>query len=390
MSVCIPPGCPLDVRRLLHNAAANAGVLDDLRGASRSVVSGLAGPAVRGLVIQRGRIEPHTRLPSRNTSLFDWTYVHDRPELRKLLAAARHGQWHPDDDLAWATDVDPADPDRPLVKDEWSPLPELTAWRTLDARERAMQHRDLLAWMLSQFLHGEQGALFVACEVTEAVKWMDAKLYGATQVADEGRHVEVFDRYLSTKLEKRYAVDDNLYVVLDALVHDGRWDVKFLGMQILVEGLALGAFGTLRAATREPLLRELLRLVVTDEARHVHFGVVALQGALDALPEAERHEREDWAFEMCVLLRNRFLAHEFYEERWAHRMSRAAWDRFVLGSGYMRKFRATLFSRIVPNLRRIGLLSDRIRPRYAQLGLLEWEHGKAAPDLAVEDLVGDA
>ena len=111
--------------------------------------------------------------------------------------------------------------------------------------------------MLSQFLHGEQGALFAACEVTEAVHWMDGKLYGSTQVVDEGRHVEVFHRYLHEKLEKVYQVNDNLFTIIDSLMSDNRWDLKFLGMQIMIEGLALGAFGTIRQTTKEPLLREL-------------------------------------------------------------------------------------------------------------------------------------
>jgi hypothetical protein len=131
--------------------------------------------------------------------------------------------------------------------------------------------------MLSQFLHGEQGALLAAAQVTEAVQFFDGKLYGATQVVDEARHVEVFHRYLDTKLEKLYQINDNLFVIIDALMTDGRWDMKFLGMQIMVEGLALGAFGTLYKLTKEPLLKELLKMVIQDEARHVHYGVLALR-----------------------------------------------------------------------------------------------------------------
>ncbi len=254
-----------------------------------------------------------------------------------------------------------------------------------------MTHRHaLLAWMLSQFLHGEQGALFAACQVTEAVQWLDGKLYGSTQVVDEGRHVETFHAYLTHKLEKLYEINDNLYVVVDALMTDSRWDLKFLGMQIMIEGLALGAFGFLRAATGEPLLRQLLTFVIGDEARHVHYGVLALQKFYASeVSGKERREREDWAFEVAYLLRNRFLAHEFYEEHWAHEMSRAQWDRYVLESEMMALFRRTMFKRIVPNLRRIGLLSDRVRGRYEAIGLLQYEHGRAAPELTAEDLIED-
>ena len=136
--------------------------------------------------------------------------------------------------------------------------------------------------------------------------------------------------------------------------------------------------------TREPLLKHLLKMVIQDEARHVHYGVIALQKHYaEALSDKERREREDWAFEVTLLLRNRFFAHELYEEGYAHEMSRRAWDEMVLKSEMMSLFRRTMFKRIIPNLKRIGLLSDRIRPRYAALGL------RAAPELTAQDLIED-
>jgi hypothetical protein len=229
-----------------------------------------------------------------------------------------------------------------------------------------------------------------AAQVTEAVPWLDAKLYGSTQVVDEGRHVEVFHRYLSTKLESLHQIDDKLYVVIDALMSDGRWDVKFLGMQILIEGLALGAFGMIRRLTSDPVLRDVLKNVITDEARHVHFGVAALRRHYqEGIEEPARREREDWAFEVALLLRNRFLARELHGEFFGQEVSRAEWDRTILGSPMMALFRETMFRRIVPNLKAIGLLSDRIRPRYEREGLLRFENEKAAPDLTAEDLLAE-
>jgi hypothetical protein len=374
---------------LARNLARNAALLEDAgRTRSLRVLASLAGPAARGLLLQRGKAGPTTAMRSPHATTFTWDYPRAQPEVERLTRAARKAPWDPDTHLDWSIEVDPFDAERELFREEDLPLFEVPSYRTLPPRERALQRKELLAWMMSQFLHGEQGALFVACHLTEQLDWLDGKLYGATQVADEGKHVEVFDRYLTRKLGRRWVVNDNLYVVLDALMHDGRWDLKFLGMQILVEGLALGAFGTMRNSTKEPLLRELLRYVITDEARHVHFGVVALADHYATMPAAEKREREDWAFEMCLLLRNRFLAHEFYDEYWAHAMSRRSWDELILGSGFMARFRATLFRRIIPNLKRIHLLPDRLRPHYAAIGLLEHEHEKAAPDLHVDELVG--
>ena len=376
---------------LLENLAQSGPLL---RGAasrgSLKVLRSMLGPAFRGLIQQRGRHEARTHMALGYSAVFDWRYQRTEPQLARLYEAAKASQWNASTDLDWSISVDPEDPGRPIVPDSFLPLAKYPGFQRLDAREKARQRHLVLAWMLSQFLHGEQGALFAACQVTEAVPWLDAKLYGSTQVVDEGRHVETFHRYLTEKLEKLYEINDNLYVIVDALMSDARWDLKFLGMQIMIEGLALGAFGHLRQHTQEPLLRQLLTYVITDEARHVHYGVLAVQKYYETeLNERERREREDWAFEVSLLLRDRFLAHEYYEEHWAHAMSRAERDRYMLDSESMALFRSTMFKRIVPNLKRIGLLSQRVRPRYAAAGLLQYEDGRAAPELTAQDLISD-
>jgi hypothetical protein len=363
---------------------------DAVRSGNLRVLASMLGPAFRGLVQHRGRHEDSTPVRLGYRAHFDWRYRRSEPEMARLYEAAKNSQWNAAADLAWSTSVDPLSAANPIIPDAIMPIARHPVFLEMSPAEKGKQRSALLAWMLSQFLHGEQGALFAAAQVTEAVPWLDAKLFGSTQVVDEGRHVEVFHTYLTQKLNKLYEINENLYVVIDALMTDGRWDMKFLGMQIMIEGLALGAFGFLRGATNEPLLRQLLTLVIGDEARHVHYGVLALQKFYAAeLSERERREREDWAFEVAVLLRNRFLAGEFYEEHWAHAMTRAEWNQLVLDSGMMTIFRRTMFKRIVPNLKRIGLLSDRVRGRYESLGLLEYEHGPAAPELTAQDLLDD-
>ncbi len=347
----------------------------------------LAGPAVRGLVLKKGKQGSTASIPARHEAHFDWNYDRNRPELQKLYRAAKTSQWDAETTLDWSIEVDPYDDSRVLMPEHALPLMEIPSYRSLPRRRQQEHRAALTAWLLSQFLHGEQGALFAACQVTEAVQWMDGKLYGSTQVVDEGRHVEVFHRYLDEKLGRVYQINDNLYTIIDALMTDGRWDLKFLGMQIMIEGLALGAFGTMRQQTQEPLLKELLKYVITDEARHVTFGVVALRDFYAELPENERRDREDWAYEISVLLRNRFLAHEFYEEFYGHCMSKREWNALVLGSDFMGRFRSTLFARLIPNLKRIHLLSDRIRPHYDALGLLKYEHGKLSNELRAVDLL---
>ena len=354
------------------------------------VLRSMAPAGVRGLILQRGKQGVPTTMPSHHRVYFDWTYPKDQPEMRDLYTRAKEHQWN-GDDLPWHIDVDPENPEKPILPPEFMDFEALRARgiRLTPLEERRL-NASVASWMLSQFLHGEQGALFAAAQVTEAVQFFDGKLYGSTQVIDEGRHVEVFHRYLDTKLNKLYQINDNLFVIIDALIQDSRWDVKFLGMQIMVEGLALGAFGTLYQMTNEPMLKQLLKMVIQDEARHVHYGVVALRDHFNnELSDAERREREDWAFEVALLMRNRFLSFEVYEEWFEHKLSRKEWAGFVTESPGFALFRQVMFKRLVPNLREIGLLSDRIKPHYQRAGLMQYYDGASANQLTGEQLLAD-
>lgn len=350
------------------------------------------GPAgLRGLILKRGKQGVPSKMPATHSAHFDWTYPADNPEMRELYRRAKQGQWDGERDLDWGMDVDPLNPERALVPDSFVDFAALADKGVkLDYAEQRRFIHSITAWMLSQFLHGEQGALFAAAQVTEAVQFFDGKLYGATQVMDEGRHVEVFSRYLDDKLGKLYQVNDNLYVIIDALMADGRWDMKFLGMQIMVEGLALGAFGTLYRQTQEPLLKSLLKAVIQDEARHVHYGVLALREHIKVeLSERERREREDWAFEVALLMRNRFMAYEVYEEWFEGSMTRAQWRSIITTLPGMQDFRRVMFTRLVPNLREIGLLTPRILPHYDRVGLLQYMDGASADQLTAESMIAE-
>ncbi len=356
------------------------------------VLRSLGPSSVRGLILKRGKQGEPTKMQATHQAHFDWTYPSDQPAMKDLYRRAKAGQWDGERDLPWSISVDPENPEVPLLPEEFVDYALLEKHGVrLDAKEKLRLNYSIATWLLSQFLHGEQGALFAAAQVTEAVQFFDGKLYGSTQVMDEGRHVEVFSRYLSDKLGRLYQINDNLFVIIDALMTDSRWDMKFLGMQIMVEGLALGAFSTLFQVTKEPLLRELLRRVILDEARHVHYGVVALREHITKeLGERERHEREDWAYEVALLMRNRFAAYEVFDEWFAGgKLSREAWRQVVQGSPGMERFRHTMFKRLVPNLRDIGLMTPRIYPAYERAGLTAYFGGKAAPEITGEDMVAE-
>lgn len=343
--------------------------------------------AFSGYLMHDGK-RPEIDIKSNHGIHYDWTYGNfGNPEFQKLYVKAKKGQWDADD-LAWNTSVDPSNFELQIFPEKLQPMYGTDMYRKLDKKKQGEMLHSTIAWLLSQFLHGEQGALYAAAMTVEATPWMGAKYYGSTQVMDEARHVEVFSKYIDTKLNKLYTINDNLFVVIHALTSTGDWDLKFLGMQIMIEGLALGAFGLIYKFTKEPLLRELLKQVISDESRHVHYGVEALRDYYaKECPEYVRRDREDWAYEVTIMLRNRFMFTEFYEEYFTHAISRENWIKMVLDSEIMAEFRRSLFSRLIPNLKAIGLLTDRIKPKYESLGLLRYEDGKAADQISLAELL---
>ena len=256
---------------------------------------------------------------SNGDAIFTWDYDRSRPALGKLYEKAKKSQWNAQTDLPWDTDVD-----QEHVVLANALQNNVTFGSELDTKGTPFEKwgdAEWLAfgvqsqnWTLSQFLHGEQGALICTAKVVETVPWIDAKYYAATQVMDEARHVEVFAKYLDEKLSGHYPINAHLRLLLDDIIDDTRWDMTYLGMQIMVEGLALAAFGFIQQMTTEPLLKKLLRYVMGDEARHVAFGVLSLQEYYQELSGAEIRERQEFAFEAAVRMRDRFLQQEVFEQ----------------------------------------------------------------------------
>ncbi len=311
--------------------------------------------------------ELETILTSFDTS-YAWNYGSVKEGLRDLYEKAKREQWNGTTQLAWDTDVDP---ERGILPEFVNPLAGYPPYERLNERERHRLRHAQVALQLSQFLHGEQGALIVASQLVGAVPWVDAKYYAGTQTMDEARHVEVFSRYLREKLEWQWPVNESLKELLDATITDSRWDFKYLGMQIIIEGLAMAAFGNLFQITSEPLLKELIRYVMKDESRHVAFGVLSLSDFYGDMPAKEIAEREDFIIYACELMRNRLVGDQI--------SSAMGWNReevkeVVLRSEPAQHFRRMLFARIVPNLKRLGFLTPRVREAFGKLGILQFEH----------------
>lgn len=308
---------------------------------------------------------PSWQFPATATTAFDWAYDDGRDQLLRLYDKGTRRQWIGSDRLDWSVEVDP---DNPLgMPDEVIAIHGTPWWERMNDVERAELRRHIQSWQFSQFMHGEQGALICAAKIVQTVPDIDSKFYAATQVVDEARHVEVYSRYLHDKLQLAYPINPHLKALLDDALTDQRWDMTYLAMQVLIEGLALAAFALIRNQATDPLGRALNAYVMQDEARHVTFGRLALRDYYPQLTDAERDDREQFCVDACYLMRDRFLGEEVWDNVGLPAKEVVA---YVDSSEILRMFRGFLFSRIVPTLRDIGLWGPRIRDAFTDMGVL--------------------
>ena len=310
------------------------------------------------------------------TGSYNWDYRVADNRIQRLYELGKTLNWNGSLDVHWdqtpdwheQTPVKPEFVDEFLAHADWNGYPPFDAFST-ERKLEFFKHDN--AWSLSQFLHGEQGALLVASQLASCAPSFNAKLYAASQTFDEARHVEVFNRYLQTKLGLSYPVNQGLKSLLDKILTDERWDLKFIGMQIVLEGLALAAFHIAMNDTDDPVLKELLYLVIRDEARHVTFGVNYLEEFVATLSEEEKEDRAQFAYEACIVSRDRLIPTDVYRH--------FGWDveetrQVLVERGLNAEFLNMLYARIIPNLARIGLLTEKIRPKFEEMGVLNFEN----------------
>jgi P-aminobenzoate N-oxygenase AurF len=304
-------------------------------------------------------------VPAAGAARFSWEYDDGRQRLLDLYQRGKDKQWDAAKRIDWDQHVDPLNVME--AGEEIIPIYGSRQWEKLNQAERDEVGHHLSSWLFSQFLHGEQGALTVAARIVESVPDMDSKFYAATQSMDEARHVELFSRFLKEKIGLFYPVNSDLAQLLADALSDSRWDMPYLGMQVLIEGLALAAFGVHRDIAGNPLVKQLLAYVMQDEARHVAFGRLALRDYYAQLTSAELADREEFVVEGCYLMRNRFIAREVWERL---DFDVAECVEFTEHSPVQQAFRQLLFSRIVPCVKDIGLWGPKVQQAYVDLGVM--------------------
>src|SRR5205823_9469716 len=272
---------------------------------------------------------------------FTWEYDENRAGLLQLYSKGKQQQWDAADRIDWSLDLDPENPME--LDDRVVPIFGSHIWERMTEKERRQLRHHQQASTSSQFMHGEQGALIATAKIVQTVPDLDSKFYAATQVMDEARHVEAYSRLLHEKFELAYPITPGLKALLEDGLTDSRWDMTYLTMQILIEGLALAAFQRIRDQAQNPLAAAVNAYVMQDEARHVAFGRLALRDFYPQLSDAERAEREQFVVEACYHMRDRFNQKDLWENLGLP--VKEAID-VAMASENMRLFRKRLFTRI--------------------------------------------
>ncbi|MGW8599135.1 ferritin-like domain-containing protein [Streptomyces sp. NPDC055893] len=312
---------------------------------------------------------PSWQVPATGAARFSWEYDMEDAGRERLLALYQKGkdkQWDGATRIDWDLEVDPYDPLG--TPDEVLTLHGTRHWAKMTEKDKGELRRHYSSWQFSQFLHGEQGAMVCAARIVESVPDLDAKFYSATQTMDEARHAEIYGRFLHDKIGMLYPINDNLQSLLGDTLRDSRWDMPYLGMQVLIEGLALAAFGMIRDTTDKPLPKQILAYVMQDEARHVAFGRMALRDYYKQLSDAELREREEFVIEGCYLMRDRLRGVEVLDN---FGIPRKEAEELTEQSEFLHLFRKLLFSRIVPCVKDIGLWGERLQKAYLDMGVFD-------------------
>ena len=313
-------------------------------------------------------------IPTKFETLFQHEYPVEHPELRRLYENAKRDQWNVSRDIDWTRAVDL---DEGVLADELIDIYGTPYWDRLSKRDRAELNRRFTAWRLSLLLHGEHGAMLVCSQLVETVQGTDAKFFQATQVVDEARHNEVLNRYMAEKLGGLYyPLAGNVRELFDTLLGDSRWTVKTIGLQLVAETFAVALFKMMGESARDPVLGEMCKRVLSDESRHMGFGMLALPKVIREASETERHELEDYSCFALEKTLTGFFPAEAYEDMGfsaAEMQEIRRYRRETAASNdyapFRKYFRRDMHASMVANLARLGLLTERVTPRLQKLGI---------------------
>src|SRR5215471_4017558 len=319
-------------------------------------------------------VENGHQVETRNTAHFRHDYASDQMDLRRLYEQAKIDQWNAARDIDWDVKLEG---DGGLISDDLVDINGTRFWDALSADQKVELNRRVTRWRLSTLVQGEHGAMVLCSQLVECVQGQDAKLFQATQVVDEARHNEVLHRYVALRLDgETYPLAGNVREIFDTLLGTSAWYLKTIGLQLVAETFAVSLFRMLAESSKDAILRQVCRPILQDEARHMGFGMLSLPAVVDGATEAERRDMEDFA----VWALNRTLRGIFplsaYEEMGfdqadIEEIKRFRRERAAGGdeTAFRKYFRRDLHAGLVRNLRKVGVLTPRIEPDIAALGI---------------------
>ncbi len=311
-----------------------------------------------------------------------WEYASEVEELRNLYERGKKGQWNAETDIDWS---------QPFPRDKWFMprenallMPTLLTQMGVDEETCREAAFDEFAHLLSQLLHGEQAAMQLCGQLTNACPTMDAKFYAGSQVIDEVRHVEVLSKFLHRKMGTLHPISPTLKLLLDKLLEAPTWKMKTLGMQTLFEGMAVGIFDEIAKATDNPLLKDIIRRVQIDESRHAAFGILSMRQVVrDSSPE-ELDEMEDFAYSILEALNANQQLDMLRLLGPKYGLDPDSVAQVVLSMPEWPAINSEIYMHtVVPNLKRLGLITERTEDAYRRVGIVYGERFDSKHELPV-------
>jgi len=314
------------------------------------------------------------QVETRNTAHFRHDYRSDESDLRRLYEQAKIDQWNAARDIDWSVSLEG---DGGLISDDLVDIHGTRFWDRMSPSERVELNHRVTRWRLSTLVQGEHGAMLLCSQLVESVQGQDAKLFQSTQVADEARHNEVLQRYLELRLDgETYPVGGNVKEIFDTLLSTSSWYLKTIGLQLVAETFAVSLFRMLAESSKDAVLRQVCRRILQDEARHMGFAMLSLPEMVAEASEAEHREMEDFAvwalsrtlsgiFPLAAYQEMGFAKAELDEIKQFRRERAAGGDE----TAFRKYFRRDLHDGLVRNLRKVGLLSERIAPNLQSFGI---------------------
>ncbi len=312
----------------------------------------------------------------------------------KIISATHDHFWDPLDKkyIDFSEPFDTAT--QQILPDDFFPIFSTKLGEKLSPEQHIRFANQSARWSISSILHGEQGALALSASLCHILRDPGAQEYAANQTREEARHVTGFAAYIKARWGTPLPCGPTLQDLLTEIVLAPEVYKKIIGMQMLVEGLAMGAFATLYQKSTDPLLVKLCQLVMTDEAFHHKFGKIWADRTIPKLSQEEHNTVEDWAARCFqTLLFNLINAEQMqavYAQVGIQWQDAMAAIQEAFGDEQRRegmKQSANIFRVLIKTLLNAGIITDRTRSFYGMY--VNMDELKAEGDRMVGDDIAE-